>query len=77
MHAAGKAFCELLREHDDAFEEVYCSTFALLDRVWLQRNATYMEFNTVMKEVKAQLDKALRRRPKNLAELQQHLQLQH
>lgn len=74
MCCAGKAFCELLRDSDFAFEEVYCSTFALLDAVWLRRKANYMEFNSVMAEVKAQLDKALRRRPASLAQLQQHLQ---
>lgn len=73
MGLAGKAFCALLHDSDVAFDEVYCSCFALLDRVWLQRGASYMEFNSVMQEVKAQLDKALRRRPKTLTELQQHL----
>jgi len=70
---AGKAFCALLHDSDVAFEELYCSCFALLDRIWLQRRASYMEFNSVMQEVKAQLDKALRRRPKTLTELRQHL----
>lgn len=64
----------MLRESDVAFEEVYCACFALLDRVWLQRRASYMEFNSVMQEVKGCLDKALRRRPKTLAELKSHLQ---
>jgi hypothetical protein len=70
---AGKAFCELLHDSDFAFEEVYCTTFALLDAVWLRRKASYMEFNSVMTEVKGHLDKALRRRPATLAQLQQYL----
>jgi hypothetical protein len=70
---AGRAFCELLRDSEVAFEELYCSTFALLDRVWLRRQASYMEFNSVMGEVKGLLDKALRRRPKTLAELLERL----
>lgn len=52
---------------------MYCATFALLDAVWLRRKASYMEFNSVMTEVKGQLDKALRRRPASLAQLQQYL----
>jgi engulfment and cell motility protein 2 len=70
---AGRAFCELLRDSEVAFEEVYCASFALLDRVWLARGASYMEFNAVMAEVKGHLDRALRRRPKSLAELREHL----
>lgn len=73
MCPAGRAFCELLRDSEAAFEELYCATFALLDRVWLARGASYMEFNAVMAEVKGHLDRALRRRPKSLAELQEHL----
>lgn len=69
----GAAFCELLRESDAAFEEVYCAAFALLDRLWLARKATYMEFGLVMKDVKAALKDALARRPKSLAQLRQHL----
>lgn len=72
--SAGRAFCELLRDSVAAFEEVYCITYALLDRVWLRRKASYMEFNSVMAEVKACLDKALRKRPKTLQQLRQHLQ---
>lgn len=71
--SAGRAFCELLRDSEVAFEELYCTAFALLDRVWLQRKASYMEFNSVMADVKSHLDRALRRRPKTLAELQQRL----
>uniref|UniRef100_A0A383WJC3 ELMO domain-containing protein n=1 Tax=Tetradesmus obliquus TaxID=3088 RepID=A0A383WJC3_TETOB len=71
--AAGRAFCALLAESDTAFEEVYCAAFALLDRVWLARKASYMQFNAVLKEVRAQLEAALQARPRNIQQLQQRL----
>eukprot|EP00882_Tetradesmus_deserticola_P010077 GHRQ01010647.1.p1 GENE.GHRQ01010647.1~~GHRQ01010647.1.p1 ORF type:complete len:282 (+),score=135.86 GHRQ01010647.1:467-1312(+) len=64
--AAGRAFCALLAESDAAFEEVYCIAFALLDRVWLARKASYMQFNAVLKEVRGQLEVALQARPKSI-----------
>lgn len=48
---AAKGFAHLSqREAMDgttAFAEVYCLSFQLLDHVWLQSNASYMEFNQV------------------------------
>lgn len=70
---AGRAFCALLAESDTAFEEVYCAAFALLDRVWLARKASYMQFNAVLKEVRAQLEAALQARPRSIQQLQQRL----
>ena len=31
------------------FEQLFCGAFAVLDRQWLARQATYMDFPTVMK----------------------------
>jgi ELMO/CED-12 family len=31
------------------FEQLFCGAFAALDRQWLARKATYMEFPAVMK----------------------------
>jgi hypothetical protein len=34
---------------DAAFEEVWVACFLLLDRVWLETGATYMEFPQVIR----------------------------
>jgi hypothetical protein len=73
MMLAGRAFCTLLAESDTAFEEVYCAAFALLDRVWLVRGASYMQFNAVLKEVRGLLEAALQARPKSMQQLRQRL----
>eukprot|EP00878_Enallax_costatus_P022372 GHUV01023730.1.p1 GENE.GHUV01023730.1~~GHUV01023730.1.p1 ORF type:complete len:100 (+),score=33.33 GHUV01023730.1:332-631(+) len=75
--AAGRAFCQLLTESDVAFEEVYCVMFALLDHVWVQRKASYMEFGAVLKQVRDKLDAALQSKPQSIRQLKQHLGLQY
>jgi hypothetical protein len=49
----------------DAFERVYTAWFEALDREWLDRGATYMEFGEVMnatrKKVRGALERAGRR----------------
>lgn len=32
-------------ENEWAFDLLYCVAFAVMDKQWLDRNATYMEFN--------------------------------
>jgi len=67
---AARGFVGLMQQEGDvAFEELYCTAFCLLDQVWLEQKASYMEFNQVMKAVKARLDQALRRQPKTVAAL--------
>lgn len=44
---AGRAFVQLLSTHEDAFGELYCLAFRVLDREWLAMRASYMEFNQV------------------------------
>ena len=53
-HAAARAA-------ERAFEEVYAAAFALLDAVWLERGAGYMEFGAVMADTRARLASALAR----------------
>lgn len=48
-------------------------TFALLDKVWLQQQASYMQFNAVMKAVRGRLEAALQTKPRDLHELRQRL----
>jgi hypothetical protein len=64
--AAAAAFAELLATDPDAFENVYVTFFETLDAEWLSQEATYTEFNVVMKattkKVKAALEKVGRRR---------------
>eukprot|EP00191_Tetraselmis_sp_GSL018_P001183 CAMPEP_0177615690 /NCGR_PEP_ID=MMETSP0419_2-20121207/23625_1 /TAXON_ID=582737 /ORGANISM="Tetraselmis sp., Strain GSL018" /LENGTH=380 /DNA_ID=CAMNT_0019113435 /DNA_START=69 /DNA_END=1212 /DNA_ORIENTATION=+ len=59
---AGTNFFTALSEGtDNAFEEVYCAAFQLLDSKWLEMRASYMEFPAVMGEVKKELQAALER----------------
>lgn len=32
-------------ENEWAFDLLYCVAFVVMDKQWLERNATYMEFN--------------------------------
>lgn len=67
--AAGTAFLALLDSSEDAFNELYCLTFEVLDRVWLDKQATYMEFPTIMQQTKRVVESALLTRPKSLEDL--------
>ncbi|KAI3941571.1 hypothetical protein MKW92_016189 [Papaver armeniacum] len=55
----GVVFLKLLEENDDAFDILYCITFKLMDQQWLAMNASYMDFNTVMKSTQHELEKQL------------------
>ena len=47
--AAGRGFMGLLGSSESAFEEVFVAAYQLLDVVWLEQGATYMEFPAVMR----------------------------
>ncbi len=51
-------------EHAHVFEEIFCHTFELLDKVWLDQRADYMQFPNVLKKVEEVLTKAMLRAPK-------------
>ncbi|GMH32456.1 hypothetical protein BSKO_00290 [Bryopsis sp. KO-2023] len=70
-----RGFVKLLNESDSTFEEVYCCTFELLDKVWLEMHASYMEFPTVLKRTIKQVEEALGRQPVNIADLRKMLDL--
>ncbi|KAE9454722.1 hypothetical protein C3L33_13362, partial [Rhododendron williamsianum] len=48
---------DLNAENEWAFDLLYCVAFMVMDKQWLERNATYMEFNDVLKSTRAQLEK--------------------
>ncbi|KAF8768759.1 hypothetical protein HU200_007319 [Digitaria exilis] len=50
---------DLQAENDRAFDILYCITFKLMDQQWLDMHATYMDFNTVMKSTRRQLEREL------------------
>lgn len=52
-------FLQMLSENEWAFDLLYCVAFLVMDKQWLERNATYMEFNDVLKSTRAQLEREL------------------
>lgn len=38
-------FTNVHSENEWAFDLLYCVAFVVMDKQWLERNATYMEFN--------------------------------
>nr|AFK40551.1 unknown [Lotus japonicus] len=55
----GATFVKLLAENESAFDLLYCIAFKLMDHQWLSMRASYMDFNTVMKSTRRQLEKEL------------------
>ncbi|XP_026382295.1 uncharacterized protein LOC113277401 [Papaver somniferum] len=52
-------FIQMLSEDEWAFDLLYCVAFVVMDKQWLDKNATYMEFNDVLKSTRAQLEREL------------------
>ncbi|GAQ80122.1 ELMO/CED-12 domain-containing protein [Klebsormidium nitens] len=57
--APGRGFLRFLEDDDSAFDALYVRAFLLLDAEWLRMRASYMEFNVVMKAVRAKLEHLL------------------
>ncbi|KAG0451656.1 hypothetical protein HPP92_026109 [Vanilla planifolia] len=55
----GAVFLKLLAEDERAFDLLYCITFKLMDHIWLTMQASYMDFNAVMKATRRQLEREL------------------
>jgi len=70
---AGRNFLTLMSTDERAFEELSVATFELLDQVWLQQRAGYMQFNQVMKDVRSKVEAALLTHPHTLEELRSKL----
>ncbi|CAI9093214.1 OLC1v1028657C1 [Oldenlandia corymbosa var. corymbosa] len=52
-------FLQMLSENEWAFDLLYCVAFVVMDKQWLERSATYMEFNDVLRSTRCQLEKEL------------------
>ncbi|TMX05469.1 hypothetical protein EJD97_018991 [Solanum chilense] len=55
----GATFLKFLAENESAFDLLYCITFKLMDHQWLAMHASYMDFNTVMKSTRRQIERGL------------------
>ncbi|KAF3774970.1 ELMO domain-containing protein A [Nymphaea thermarum] len=53
----GAVFMQMLAEDEWAFDLLYCIAFVVMDAQWLAKNASYMDFNEVLKSTRAQLEK--------------------
>lgn len=52
-------FVHILSENEWAFDLLYCVAFVMMDKKWMEKKATYMEFNDILKSTRAQLEKEL------------------
>ncbi|XP_073117419.1 uncharacterized protein [Elaeis guineensis] len=52
-------FIQMLSEDEWAFDLLYCVAFVVMDKQWLEKNASYMEFNEVLRSTRAQLEREL------------------
>ncbi|KAK9675402.1 hypothetical protein RND81_11G005400 [Saponaria officinalis] len=52
-------FLQMLADNQWAFDLLYCVAFVVMDKQWLEKNATYMDFNDVLRSTRAQLEKEL------------------
>ncbi|KAH0928250.1 hypothetical protein HID58_013977 [Brassica napus] len=55
----GETFLRFLSVNESAFDILYCIAFKLMDQQWLSMRASYMEFNTVMKSTRRQLEREI------------------
>lgn len=53
----GATFLKFLADNESAFDLLYCIAFKLMDHQWLSMRASYMDFNTVMKATRRQLER--------------------
>ncbi|GAU16636.1 hypothetical protein TSUD_325860 [Trifolium subterraneum] len=52
-------FLQMLSENEWAFDLLYCVAFVVMDKQWLETNATYMQFNDILKSTRVQLEREL------------------
>ncbi|KAJ0972642.1 hypothetical protein J5N97_020601 [Dioscorea zingiberensis] len=52
-------FIQMLSEYEWAFDLLYCVAFMVMDKQCLDRNASYMEFNEVLRCTRQQLEREL------------------
>lgn len=56
----------IIFSHKHAFEEMYCTTFQVLDHLWDDMNASYMDFPRVLAAVQKQIVEVIDARPLTL-----------
>eukprot|EP00026_Physarum_polycephalum_P003210 Phypoly_transcript_03220.p1 GENE.Phypoly_transcript_03220~~Phypoly_transcript_03220.p1 ORF type:complete len:700 (+),score=127.66 Phypoly_transcript_03220:236-2335(+) len=56
----------IIFSHNHAFEEMYCTTFQVLDHTWDDMNASYMDFPKVLAAVQKQIMEVIDARPLTL-----------
>ncbi|RWR79669.1 ELMO/CED-12 family protein isoform 1 [Cinnamomum micranthum f. kanehirae] len=56
---AGIRSLEQLGEDEEAFDNLFCVAFQIMDAQWLAKHASYMEFNDVLKSTRSQLERGL------------------
>lgn len=49
----------MLSEDEWAFDLLYCVAFVVMDKQWLDKNASYMDFNEILKSTRTQLEREL------------------
>ncbi|KAL5203816.1 hypothetical protein ABZP36_008687 [Zizania latifolia] len=52
-------FIQMLSEDEWAFDLLYCIAFIVMDKQWLDKNASYMDFNEILKSTRVQLESEL------------------
>ena len=60
------AFAQLLADTSSAFEELYVAAFEVLDRRWLDAQASYMQFPAVLDGTMSDLQRVLHERPQTI-----------
>uniref|UniRef100_A0A0E0IYY8 ELMO domain-containing protein n=1 Tax=Oryza nivara TaxID=4536 RepID=A0A0E0IYY8_ORYNI len=50
---------DLQSKDEWAFDLLYCVAFVVMDKQWLDKNASYMDFNEILKSTRTQLEREL------------------
>jgi hypothetical protein len=72
---AGTGFVHLLDVNSNAFQELYVASFVMLDKLWLERRASYMDFPLVLTKTMHIVRQALHRRPGSLRDVCAYMNL--
>lgn len=76
--AAARGYLQLVTDAASghmAFLELYCTAFVLLDSVWLDMKASYMQFPQVLKVVRDSMERALAAQPATVGDVRQRLKV--
>ena len=70
------AFAALLADTSSAFEELYVAAFEVLDRRWLDAQASYMQFPAVLDGTISDVQRVLHERPRTIQAMRAALTLE-